>query len=86
MPERLEAREAVHGQRMVEVRVRFWTNDIAKEKGKDEQRLKELFKVDWDYGMRDNPEAATQVGAKGFGFGFAVGSMPSPVPHVAPLR
>src|ERR1051326_7744745 len=38
---------------------------IAKEKGKDEQRLKELFKVDWDYAMRDNPETATQVGYPG---------------------
>jgi hypothetical protein len=28
-----EAREAAHGQRMIEVRVRFWTNNLAKSKG-----------------------------------------------------
>ena len=26
-------REAKHGQRMIEVKLRFWTNDIASEKG-----------------------------------------------------
>lgn len=30
MPEDLKAREAKHGQKMIEVKVRFWTNDIAK--------------------------------------------------------
>jgi hypothetical protein len=29
----LETRAAKHGQRMLEVRVRFWTDDIAKKKG-----------------------------------------------------
>jgi len=26
-------KEAVHGQKMVEVKLRFWTNDIAEQKG-----------------------------------------------------
>lgn len=30
----IEEREAVHGQKMIEVKVRFWTNDIATSKGK----------------------------------------------------
>jgi hypothetical protein len=30
----LVAKEAKHGQKMVEVKVRFWTDDIAAEKGK----------------------------------------------------
>jgi hypothetical protein len=34
MPETVEAREAAHGQRMIEVRVRFWTNNIVEGKGK----------------------------------------------------
>jgi uncharacterized protein (DUF885 family) len=38
---------------------------IAGQKGNDAQRLHELFKLDWDYTMRDNPEAATQVGFPG---------------------
>lgn len=28
------AQEAKYGQKMIEVRIRFWTNDIASEKGK----------------------------------------------------
>lgn len=34
MSERIEAREAAHGQKMIEVKVRFWTNDLGDEKGK----------------------------------------------------
>ena len=30
----LEAREAKHGEKMIEVKVRFWTNDLTDEKGK----------------------------------------------------
>jgi hypothetical protein len=30
----LAAREAEHGQKMIEIKVRFWTNDIASESGK----------------------------------------------------
>lgn len=30
----LSAADAAHGERMIEVRVRFWTNNIAPEKGK----------------------------------------------------
>ena len=30
----VEAREAKHGEKMIEVRVRFWTNDIAKDANK----------------------------------------------------
>ncbi len=30
----LAAKEAKHGQKMVEVKVRFWTDDLAAEKGK----------------------------------------------------
>ncbi len=30
----LEAKEAKHGQKMIEVKLRFWTNDIAEEPGK----------------------------------------------------
>lgn len=29
-----ETREAAHGKRMIEVRVRFWTNDLADGKGR----------------------------------------------------
>ena len=32
-PATIEARAAKHGQKMLEVRVRFWTDDIAKKKG-----------------------------------------------------
>src|SRR4051812_15108610 len=34
MPEPVEAREAEHGKRMIEVKLRFWTNDLGGEKGK----------------------------------------------------
>ena len=34
MAESVEAREAKHGSKMIEVKVRFWTNDIADGKGK----------------------------------------------------
>jgi hypothetical protein len=34
MAENVEAREAKHGSKMIEVKVRFWTNDIADDKGK----------------------------------------------------
>jgi hypothetical protein len=33
MPEPLEVQEAEWGERMIEVKIRFWTNDIAKGKG-----------------------------------------------------
>ena len=33
MPESIESREAAHGERTIEVRIRFWTNDLAGEKG-----------------------------------------------------
>ncbi|BBO31719.1 hypothetical protein [Lacipirellula parvula] len=29
----IESKEAVHGQKMIEVKLRFWTNDIAEEPG-----------------------------------------------------
>jgi hypothetical protein len=31
---RVEAREAKYGEKMIEVKVRFWTNNLAKEKDK----------------------------------------------------
>ncbi len=31
---KLEEKEAAHGQKMIEVKIRFWTNDIAEGKGK----------------------------------------------------
>jgi len=36
MPNRdkLEEKEAIHGQKMIEVKVRFWTNDIAESEGR----------------------------------------------------
>lgn len=34
MAARAEEREAAHGQKMIEVKVRFWTNDMAPTKGK----------------------------------------------------
>lgn len=37
--------EAKHGKKMIEVKVRFWVNDIAKEKGKI------IPKECWDSGM-----------------------------------
>ena len=33
MPKNVESREAEHGQKMIEVKLRFWTNDIAQETG-----------------------------------------------------
>lgn len=33
MPESIESREAKHGQKMIEVKLRFWTNDIAEKAG-----------------------------------------------------
>ena len=36
-----------------------------KEKGNDTRRLHQLFKISWDYTMRENPEWATQVGYPG---------------------
>lgn len=34
MPEKVESREAAQGQRMIEIRVRFWTNDLADGEGR----------------------------------------------------
>lgn len=34
MPKNVESREAEHGQKMIEVKLRFWTNDIADEAGR----------------------------------------------------
>ena len=34
MPESIETREAEQGQRMIEVRIRFWTNDLADGEGR----------------------------------------------------
>jgi uncharacterized protein (DUF885 family) len=39
--------------------------DLASQKGNDETRLHELFKLDWDHGMRESPESATEVGYPG---------------------
>jgi hypothetical protein len=33
MPKNVESREAEHGQKMIEVKIRFWTNDIAETTG-----------------------------------------------------
>lgn len=33
MAKNVESREAEHGQKMIEVKLRFWTNDIAEEAG-----------------------------------------------------
>src|SRR5262245_16777922 len=38
---------------------------LAGRKGKDGERLQELFKLDWEYRMRENPEFATEVGYPG---------------------
>src|SRR5437899_1242070 len=38
---------------------------VAGRQGNDSDRLRELFKLDWDYTMRENPEFATQVGYPG---------------------
>lgn len=32
--EDLKSLEAAHGQKMIEIKLRFWTNDIAEDKGK----------------------------------------------------
>lgn len=34
MTNNLKAQEAKHGQKMIEVKLRFWTNDISEESGK----------------------------------------------------
>jgi hypothetical protein len=34
VPESVESREAKHGSKMIEVKVRFWTNDLAEGKGR----------------------------------------------------
>ena len=34
MSEKLQEKEAQHGQKMIEVKIRFWTNNIAKGDGK----------------------------------------------------
>lgn len=34
MSEQVEAREAAHGEKMIEVKLRFWTNDLGGEQGK----------------------------------------------------
>jgi hypothetical protein len=34
MPENIEAREAQHGEKMIEIKLRFWTDNIAPERGK----------------------------------------------------
>jgi hypothetical protein len=34
MGEGSESREAAHGEKMIEVKIRFWTNDLADGKGK----------------------------------------------------
>jgi len=33
MPKNIESREAEHGQKMIEVKLRFWTNNIANQDG-----------------------------------------------------
>src|SRR5262245_2033363 len=38
---------------------------LAGRKGDDSARLQELFKLDWEHSMEDNPEFATQVGYPG---------------------
>jgi uncharacterized protein (DUF885 family) len=38
---------------------------LAGRHGHDAQRLQELFKLDWDYSMRESPEFATEVGYPG---------------------
>jgi len=34
VPESVESREAKHGSKMIEVKIRFWTNDLAEGKGR----------------------------------------------------
>src|SRR5437899_6370463 len=38
---------------------------LAAAKGNDTQRLQDLFKLDWEHTMRENPEFATEVGYPG---------------------
>src|SRR5437016_373626 len=38
---------------------------LAASPGNDPQRLRDLFKLDWDYTMRENPEFATEAGYPG---------------------
>src|SRR5437667_12331342 len=38
---------------------------LAAKKGNDAERLHDLFKLDWDHTMRENPEFATEVGYPG---------------------
>ena len=45
MPTSLSEKEAAHGQKMIEVKVRFWTNDIAEESNKI------IPKECWDSGV-----------------------------------
>jgi hypothetical protein len=45
MPDELEAKEAAWGNRMIEIRVRFWTDSIADGKGKI------IPKHAWDSGV-----------------------------------
>src|SRR5438094_6487189 len=35
---------------------------LAGRRGQDAERLRQLFKLEWDYTMHDNPEFATEVG------------------------
>jgi hypothetical protein len=34
MPQDIESREAKHGEKMIEIKLRFWTDDIAEEQGR----------------------------------------------------
>src|SRR5580658_6455031 len=38
---------------------------IASAQGNDADRLHQLFKIQWDYDLRESPESATEVGAPG---------------------
>jgi uncharacterized protein (DUF885 family) len=38
---------------------------LAAQPGNDSERLRRLFKLDWEHGMRENPEFATMVGYPG---------------------
>ena len=38
---------------------------LASQQGDDARRLEELFRIDWDYRMKESPETATQVGYPG---------------------
>ncbi len=39
--------------------------ELSKARGKDAERLQQLFKLHWDYSMRESPESATEVGYPG---------------------